>query len=54
MNEMRGAGDRELVEELEGAVAEVESVLGESWFHEMASPDKVDHLAGLALLLEQG
>lgn len=52
MNEPVDSIDLEL-QELHTAVADVQSVLAESWFHEMAVCEVSDYLDRLSILLEE-
>ena len=52
MNELLETADVELLD-LHHAVAEVQSVMAESWFHEMALTDVGEHLEQLSRLLEE-
>jgi hypothetical protein len=52
VNELLESPDLEL-QELHHAVAQVHSMMAESWFHEMALTDVGDHLEQLSRLLEE-
>jgi len=52
MNELLETPDVELMD-LHHAVADVQSVMAESWFHEMALADVGEHLEQLNRLLEE-
>lgn len=52
MNELLESADAELLD-LHQAIAEVQSVMAESWFSEMALTDVGEHLEQLTRLLEE-
>lgn len=53
MSDRIDAMDLEL-QELHEAVAEVQSVMAESWFHEMALCEVGEHLARISSYFDQG